>query len=124
MIRSVGGRRKAGSGAPILHAEMPRFWRREAVSYRLRLVDREVPMPWNWPVEVNYLEAKAFCNWKAAQPGLTRSLADRGRVGPFAGSNISQDQPDWEQAPGNINLEHYASSCPCYTGSPSARSMM
>ena len=27
-------------------------------------------MPWNWPVEVNYLEAKAFCNgWKAAQTG-------------------------------------------------------
>ena len=25
-------------------------------------------LPWNWPVEVNYLEAKAFCNWKAARP--------------------------------------------------------
>ena len=29
----------------------------------------EVPMPWNWPVEVNYLEAKAFCNWKAQETG-------------------------------------------------------
>ena len=21
-------------------------------------------MPWDWPVEVNYHEAKAFCRWK------------------------------------------------------------
>ena len=26
-------------------------------------------MPWDWPVEVNYHEAKAFCNWKAADNG-------------------------------------------------------
>ncbi len=24
----------------------------------------EIPMPWDWPVLVNYHEAKAFCNWK------------------------------------------------------------
>lgn len=24
----------------------------------------EVDMPWDWPVEVNYHEAKAFCKWK------------------------------------------------------------
>lgn len=23
-----------------------------------------VPMPWDWPVEVNYHEARAFLNWK------------------------------------------------------------
>jgi formylglycine-generating enzyme required for sulfatase activity len=22
-------------------------------------------MPWDWPVEVNNLEARAFCNWKS-----------------------------------------------------------
>jgi len=26
-------------------------------------------MPWDWPVEVNFLEAKAFCNWKAHRTG-------------------------------------------------------
>ena len=26
-------------------------------------------MPWDWPVETNYLEAKAFCNWKARKTG-------------------------------------------------------
>ena len=23
-----------------------------------------IEMPWDWPVEVNYLEAKAYCRWK------------------------------------------------------------
>lgn len=25
---------------------------------------------------------------------------------------VTEDQPDWSEAPGNLNLEHYASSCP------------
>ena len=24
-------------------------------------------MPWDWPVDVNYLEAKAFCKWKGPE---------------------------------------------------------
>ena len=27
-------------------------------------------MPWDWPVDVNYLEAKAFCNLKSEQMGV------------------------------------------------------
>ena len=27
--------------------------------------NKVIPMPLSWPVEVNYLEAKAFCNWKS-----------------------------------------------------------
>ena len=23
-----------------------------------------IDMPWDWPVEVNYHEAKAYCHWK------------------------------------------------------------
>ncbi len=32
--------------------------------YKLRLMFDVVEMPINWPVEVNYHEAKAFCKWK------------------------------------------------------------
>jgi hypothetical protein len=35
--------------------------------WRLRLMLEEVPMPWNWPVEVNNLEATAFCAWKSSR---------------------------------------------------------
>lgn len=95
-----------------IQAEHPLFWRKKGDQYQLRLVFEEIEMPWNWPVEVNYLEAKAFCNWKKEQTGLPIRLMteeewyllhDRAKV---------PDLPDWETAPGNINLEHYQSPCP------------
>jgi len=93
-------------------AEMPLFWRINGEEYSLRLVDREISMPWNWPVEVNYLEAKAFCNWKSKQTGKTLRLpteAEWIRLTQYV--NIP-DVPDWKTAPGNINLEKFASPCP------------
>ena len=33
---------------------------------RLRVMYGVIDMPWDWPVEVNYLEAKAFCSWKGS----------------------------------------------------------
>lgn len=39
---------------------MPLFWRREGKTYKLRTIFQEIPMPWNWPVEVSNLEARAF----------------------------------------------------------------
>lgn len=48
----------------------PTFWRHREGSWILRLMCEEVAMPWDWPVEVNYHEAAAFCTWKAEQTGL------------------------------------------------------
>ncbi|XP_067893606.1 uncharacterized protein [Heterodontus francisci] len=36
----------------------------ELPKYRYRAMFDILPMPWDWPVEVNYHEAKAFCTWK------------------------------------------------------------
>jgi putative 4-mercaptohistidine N1-methyltranferase len=91
---------------------MPLFWRKDAGGYRLRLVAEEIEMPWSWPVEVNYLEAKAFCNWKTEQTGLVFRLPTEAEWYRMAGLSLTDDQPLWETAPGNINLEHYASPCP------------
>ena len=41
--------------------QMPRFWRKQNGEYILRTIQREIPLPLDWPVEVNYLEAEAFC---------------------------------------------------------------
>jgi len=38
---------------------------------RLRLMFDVVPLPLDWPAEVNYHEAKAFCKWKGAEYRLT-----------------------------------------------------
>ena len=93
-------------------AEMPLFWRKNGEEYSLRLVAEEIPMPWNWPAEVNYLEAKAFANWKSKQTGKTYRLpteAEWYRLFEVAGM---KDVVDWNGAPGNINLEYYTSPCP------------
>jgi len=93
-------------------ARMPLFWRKTGEDYKLRLVAEEIPMPWNWPVEINYLEAKAFCNWKTAREGKTFRLPTEAEWIRLSEVCNVPDQPDWKTAPGNINLEHFASPCP------------
>ena len=42
--------------------------------FRYRTIFEIVPMPWDWPAEVNYHEAKAFCRWKGALDHTTYRL--------------------------------------------------
>ncbi|MUP38291.1 5-histidylcysteine sulfoxide synthase [Labilibaculum euxinus] len=92
--------------------EHPLWWLKEGSVWKLRTMLEMIEMPWNWPVEVNYLEAKAFCNWKSAKTGKTLRLPTEAEYYRLRDSLKIADQPEWETAPGNINLEHYASSCP------------
>ena len=78
----------------------------------LRTMVEVIDLPWNWPVEVNQLEAKAFCNWKAAQTGLPIRLPTEDEWHRLHDISNIPDQPWWQQAPGNINLEYWSSSCP------------
>src|SRR5690554_3512494 len=91
---------------------MPLFWRKDVDGYRLRLVAEEINMPWNWPVEVNYLEAKAFCNWKSLKSGKNYRLPTEAEWYTLHNSAGLKDVTDWEKAPGNINLEYFTSPSP------------
>ncbi len=93
-------------------AEMPLFWRKDGNNYKLRLVAEEIEMPWNWPVEVNYLESKAFCNWKSEKTGHTYRLPTEAEWYRLHQVSGLKDVMDWDNAPGNINLEYGASPCP------------
>ncbi|MEQ1602333.1 MAG: 5-histidylcysteine sulfoxide synthase [Methylophilaceae bacterium] len=93
-------------------AEHPTFWIKQSSGWALRLMTEEVPMPWDWPVDVNYHEAKAFCNWKAAQINQPVRLPTEDewlRLYDVAGL---AEVPRAAQAAGNIHLDYYASSCP------------
>ena len=37
--------------------------------YKLRLLFDAVDMRWDWPVDANYHEAKAYCSWRAERDG-------------------------------------------------------
>ncbi len=39
--------------------------------YKLRTIFEIIDMPWDWPAEVNYHEAQAYCRWKQEQDKST-----------------------------------------------------
>ncbi|MCK9284967.1 MAG: 5-histidylcysteine sulfoxide synthase [Rhodocyclaceae bacterium] len=93
-------------------AQHPTFWRRKDDSWHLRLMCEEVPMPWDWPVETNYHEAKAFCNWKARATGLPVRLPSEDEwYRLYAVAGLAELPVD-AVANANLHLDHGASSCP------------
>lgn len=93
-------------------AQHPTFWVKKGLQWHLRLMTEEVPMPWDWPVEVNYLEAKAFCNWKSAQVGQPLRLPSEDEWYRLYDEVGLKEVPVNAPAAGNLHLDHYASSCP------------
>jgi len=94
-------------------AQCPRFWLpQEDGSYRYRAMLKEIDMPWSWPVETNYLEAKAFCNWKARKTGWPVRLPTEEEWYRLLDCTETPDVMEWDSAPGNLNLEGPASSEP------------
>lgn len=94
-------------------AEHPEFWKPDGDrSHRLRCFIEEIAMPWDWPVEVNQLEAKAFCNWKAEVTGRPVRLPTEEEWYRLLEVTGMGNQATWDGALGNINLAGYASPCP------------
>jgi 5-histidylcysteine sulfoxide synthase/putative 4-mercaptohistidine N1-methyltranferase len=90
----------------------PTFWVRQTDVWHLRLMTEIVAMPWDWPVEINFHEASAFCNWKKAVTGQSVRLPTEDewyRLYDFC--NLTEIESG-QSAKANIHLDHYASSCP------------
>jgi putative 4-mercaptohistidine N1-methyltranferase len=72
-------------------------------------------MPWNWPVETNYHEAKAFCNWQARQTGQPVRLPSEDEWYRLLAVAGLKELTDNEPTQANLHLDHWASSCPVDT---------
>ncbi len=93
-------------------AKHPTFWLKQGDTWCLRLMTEEVNMPWNWPVEVNYHEAKAFCNWQSAKTGKqVRMPTEHEWSSIYAYAGLSDEKVS-NSTNANLFLDHYASSCP------------
>ena len=91
-------------------ASHPVFWRKADEGYVYRSMLSEMPLPLDWPVDVNYHEAKAFCNYKSEKTGQLIRLPTENewfRLRDFSGVN----QPVYSSE-FNIALSQYASSEP------------
>lgn len=90
----------------------PSFWSEAESGWQLRLMTEVVTMPWDWPVDVNYHEAKAYCNWLAKTTGESVRLPTEDewyRIYDHAGV---EELPAGEAGQANLHLDHMASSCP------------
>jgi putative 4-mercaptohistidine N1-methyltranferase len=92
--------------------DYPTFWIKKGNDWYLRLMTEEIPMPWDWPVEVNYHEAKAFCNWKAATTRQPVRLPTEDEWYRLYDVAQLSEVPMNGKASGNLHLDYYASSCP------------
>ena len=94
-------------------AAHPVFWVKSDSGYRYRSMLEELPLPLDWPVDVNYHEAKAFCNYKSEKLGKAIRLPTENEwlaIRQLAG--VTQDYYDEGF---NIALQKYASSEPVNT---------
>lgn len=97
------------------HAQHPTFWIKIGSTWLLRLMTEEVPMPWDWPVEVNYHEAKAFCNWKKTVTGQPVRLPTEDEWYRLYDVVGLAEVPEDLASNANLHLDHYASCCPVNT---------
>ncbi len=102
-------------------AKYPLFWiedDRALAGYRFRTLSKEIDLPLNWPVEVNYLEAKAFCKWLSKKEGKSITLPTEDEYIRLRDEVEVPTYLEWTakgKAPANINLEGFASSVPVNT---------
>lgn len=96
--------------------KLPPFWaNKDTGGYVLRLLDREIDLPMNWPVEVNCLEAQAFCRYISAREGRPYRLPTEAEWYAMAGRSSVIVEGRFDDSAANINFSHYASSVPVDT---------
>lgn len=91
----------------------PTFWILKDEKYFYRSFTAIYPLPLNFPVDVNCLEAQAFCAWKSKQTNSNITLPSEAMWHRLRDVSGVLDEPFWaDKAPANINLEYFASSTP------------
>jgi len=96
----------------------PRFWKSTPGGYILRTLSREIALPLSWPVEVNHLEAAAFCKWKSHKEGTNITLPTEDEYVRLRDESKVPSYMEWTakgETIANINLEGFASCVPVNT---------
>jgi len=104
----------------IRKAQHPPFWVLEGGMFKYRTLSSVIDMPQNWPVDVNALEAEAFCRYKSKKEGVTYTLPSEAEFRAMYEFADLQDLPEFDDKTANLNFAHYFSACPvdkfCFNG--------
>ncbi|MFT7859545.1 MAG: 5-histidylcysteine sulfoxide synthase [Sulfurimonas sp.] len=93
-------------------AKHPHFWSKQEGEWFYRALTKIIPLPLNWPVDVNALEAEAFCNYKSKKEGKTYTLPSEAEYMSIYKQSNLRDIPELHESSANINFYHYASATP------------
>lgn len=93
-------------------AKHPSFWVLQNGNYLYRTLSKLIEMPLNWPVDVNALEAEAFCRYKSKKLEVTYSLPSEAEYMAIYNHSGLRDVPEFHESRANLNFYHFASSCP------------
>lgn len=80
----------------------PKFWIPSNDTYRYRAMFDEIPMPFDFPVEVNHYEAIAYCRWKGDR---IRLMSEAEWHLATYGESDSPSSPSTENSGFNLNLK-------------------
>ncbi|MCX6077193.1 MAG: 5-histidylcysteine sulfoxide synthase [Campylobacterales bacterium] len=104
----------------IRKAKHPPFWILEEDRFKYRTLHSLIDMPQNWPVDVNALEAEAFCRFKSKKEGVTYSLPSEAEFRAIYEFAELLDLPNFDDKTANLNFARYFSACPvdkfCFNG--------
>ncbi|MDF1882889.1 5-histidylcysteine sulfoxide synthase [Sulfurimonas sp. SAG-AH-194-C21] len=90
----------------------PSFWVKENDTYKYRTLSNIIDMPQDWPVDVNALEAEAFCRYKSQKDGITYLLPSEAEYRAIYEQAGLKDIPVFHESRANLDFYHFASSCP------------
>ncbi|WP_310442479.1 5-histidylcysteine sulfoxide synthase [Sulfurimonas sp.] len=93
-------------------AKYPSFWIEDESGFKYRTLAKIIDMPFDWPVDVNALEAEAFCRYKSKKDGVIYSLPSETEYRLIYNYAKLEDIPDFHESRANLNFYHYFSSCP------------
>lgn len=94
------------------NAKFPVFWIKKDDKFYYRTLCKIIELPMNFPVEVNALEAQAFCRYKSLEDNITYLLPSEAEYRAIYNRSNLQDLPEFHESRANLNFYHYSSPCP------------
>ncbi len=73
---------------------------------------KEIEIPLSWPVDVNALEAMAFCRWKSKKDENSYTLLSEEQFYAIYERADLNELPYFDDTKANTNLAHFASASP------------